>query len=80
MVTYSLTNSLKAIDLCSYLFSYLFIHYLIFRESHIIVCIGISTPSQKHPLFLAKPPLNLQTAQAFLGNPPYILAFILNAP
>ena len=44
----------------------------------LIVCIGISTPPQKHhPLFIAKPPLNRQTVQVppFLGNPPSILVF-----
>ena len=47
-----------------------------------IVCIGVSTPPQKHhPLFLIKPlphvPLNLQTVQVslFLGNPLSILLF-----
>ena len=38
---------------------------------------GINLRQKHHPLFLAKPPLNLQTVQAppFLGNPPSILAF-----
>ena len=39
----------------------------------LIVYIGVS-PLLKTPLFLAKPPLNLQTVHApFLGNPPLIL-------
>ena len=44
----------------------------------LIVCIGISTPPQKHhPLFIAKPPLNRQTVQVppFLGNPPLYIGF-----
>ena len=38
---------------------------------------GINPPQKHHPLFLAKPPLNLQTVQvpSFLGNPPAILVF-----
>ena len=42
-----------------------------------MVCIGVSIASQKHPLFLAKPPLNQQTVQApLLGNPPCIWFFV----
>ena len=39
------------------------------------MCIGMSTPSKTPTLFLAKPPLNLQTVQAlpFLGNPPFVV-------
>ena len=47
-----------------------------------IVCIGVLTPPQKHPLlFLSKPPLNWQTVQApSLGNPPSILVFLEPCP
>ena len=45
------------------------------KASHYIVCIGASTPPQKHHLlFLAKPYLNLQTIQGpILSNPPLYL-------
>ena len=50
------------------------------KASGFIVCIGVSTPLQKHhPLFFAKPNplLNLQTVQAplFRQFPPYKLVF-----
>ena len=42
-----------------------------------MVCIGVSIASQKHPLFLAKPPLNQQTVQAplFRQSPPLHIGF-----
>ena len=47
-------------------------------HNYYIVCIGVSTPLQKHhPLFLVKPALNLQTVQAPppFRQSPYILVF-----
>ena len=41
-----------------------------------IVFIVVSTSPQKHHLFFAKSPLNLQTVQApILGNPPQYIGF-----
>ena len=49
----------------------------------VIVCIGVSTPPQKHhPLFSCQAPsLNWQTVQApFLGNPPLYIGFLWTPP
>ena len=49
----------------------------------LIVCIGISTPPQKHhPLFIAKPPLNRQTVQVppFFRQSPPLYWFFVNPP
>ena len=45
-------------------------------NNYYIVCIGVSTPLQKHhPLFLVKPALNLRTVQPPFRQSPYILVF-----
>ena len=50
----------------------------------LIVCIGVSTPPQKHlPLFLAKAPLKLTNCPnlpPFLGHPPLYIGFSWTSP
>ena len=77
-------NKSENLSKASERFMIFFFHLNYFFDDAYIVCIGVSTPPQKHPpppthptsSFLPSLPLNLETAQpSFLGNPPLYIGF-----